>query len=352
MGVARPSKNGLKLSKLVTVGEDNRAILSKIISFKAQDYPFVEYKINNRHPGLIVHLIWRTAGNPDQIHNTRLHWRGDKTTVINMAKLDRWQGNITELGLDIYGDLRDKPLTVEGLTLTPYSSGAAFFTAWSEWAAFHGWDQTSINYLPGTPKNPIISPAVSAAAWVSLALLFLAVTHFFIKTHNIVTYGATILIPWISLDMLWQEELNAQLTETKYLFAGKTLHEKYLAGSDREFYLYAKHLKEDVLPEPGVRIFLLHNSAGHNYERLRTQFHLLPHNIYNYGHIPQPHHTNAGDYILVLETIPKLKYNHDSKRLTWDHDGKQQSLKANLIDTGRVGSLYKVPEIEDGQAHE
>lgn len=121
----------------------------------------------------------------------------------------------------------------------------------------------------------------------------------------------------VGLYLLWQGELETQLNETTYLFAGKTQHEKHLAETDSELYSYAQHLKGEVLPKPCVRIFLLHNSRGHNYTRLRTQLHLLPHNIYNYGRRPQIKHTRPGDYILVLGTIPGLNFNPKRSILTW-----------------------------------
>ena len=71
------------------------------------------------------------------------------------------------------------------------------------------------------------------------------------------------------------------------LFSGKTMHERHLADEDSEFYSYAKRLKAEVLPAKPSRIFILHESLEHDYERLKTQFYLLPHNIYNYGRFPQ-----------------------------------------------------------------
>jgi len=338
LGGAKKSATALQLAEL---SEDGRAILSKRIQFKAEDYPFVNYQITNRHPGTVIYLIWRTADNPEEIKNTRLYWSGDKATSINMAKFEKWSGNITELGLDIYGDLRDKPLVVENLAVAPYSWRFVMSTIWSEWTAFHGWDQTSINYLRGTPENPILSPTVAAAAWAGLALLLSIIPYIFRKSQNVVAYGAAILIPWISLDILWQGELDTQLKETKYLFAGKTQHEKHLAEPDSELYSYAQHLKDEVLPKPGARIFLLHNSRGHNYRRLRTQFHLLPHNIYNYGRHPQSKHTRPGDFILVLGKIPGLAFNPTLSVLKW---GKNNTLNVNQIDKTPIGTLYQLPD--------
>ncbi len=345
LGGARKSSTARRLEKL---SKEGRAILSKQIQFKAGDYPFVSYQLTNRHPGVFVYLIWRTAGNPGEIETTPLYWSGDKVTSINMSKFKKWRGNITELGLDVYGDLRGEPLIIESLTIAPYSWWTVVSTVWSEWTAFHGWDQTSINSLRGTPKHPVLSPTVAGAAWTGLALLLLLVLHLFRKSHNAIACGATILIPWIALDLLWQSELNTQLQDTKYLFAGKTQHEKHLAEIDSDLYLYAQHLKEEVLPTPGARIFLIHNLPGHDYTRLRTQFHLLPHNIYNFGRRPQPKHTRPGDFILVLGDVPELTFNPSLSVLKW---GGKNSLNVTQIDKTAVGTLYQLP-YDRGDSHD
>jgi len=337
-GSARKSVTALQL---VELSEDGRAILSKRLQFKAEDYPFVHYQITNRHPGTVIYLIWQTADKPGEIKNTRLYWSGDKVTSINMDKFEEWSGNITELGLDIYGDLREEPLFVESLTVEPYSWGAVTSTILSEWTAFHGWDQTSINHLGGTPQNPVLSPTMAGAAWSGLALLLLIIPYIFTKNHNVIAYSVAIFIPWVGLDLLWQGELDTQLKETKHLFAGKTQHEKHLAETDSKLYSYAQHLKDEVLPKPGARIFLLHNSRGHNYTRLRTQFHLLPHNIYNYGSLPQTQHTRPGDFILALGKIPGLRFNPKLSALTW---GKNNSLTVTQIDQTPVGTLYQLKD--------
>lgn len=339
LGRAKPSSTALEL---VELSQDKRAILSKLfINIKASDYPFVSYQITNANPGTSIRLLWRTAQDPNDVTTTPLYWGGDKPTSINMAKHQQWRGNITELGLSIYGDLRDQPLIVDKLTLAPYSWGAVLSTIWSEWTVFRGWDQSSINYLLGTPNNPILSPTVAAAAWAGLALLLLATPYFFTKTHNLIGYVAAILIPWISLDLLWQGELSTQLDETKYLFAGKTQHEKHLADGDADIYQYAQYLKNEVLPEPGFRLFTLHDQTDiMRYRDMKTRYYLRPHNSLPAYHwlLPRKYMID-GDYVLILGEIDGLTYSPDQKILQWP-DSKP--LPVTLIDTSPSGTVYKV----------
>ena len=151
--------------------------------------------------------------------------------------------------------------------------------------------------------------------------------------------GSTILIPWLTIDLLWQHELDTQQAETRYLFSEKTMNERHLVDEDSDIYRYANRLKMSVLPQTASRLFILHDSVEHNYERLKTQFYLLPHNIYNYGRFPEKRFLSQGDFILVLGTIPGLKYNESSETLAW---GKGQQLQARLLDSDERGMLFMV----------
>jgi len=96
-----------------------------------------------------------------------------------------------------------------------------------------------------------------------------------------------------------------------------------------------------VLPRPGARIFILADNRGelHEYGRLKTQFHLLPHNIYNYGDLPSRRHVRDGDYLLVMGDIAGLEFEPDKEVLRW---GEGERLKVTLVDQHPVGSIYRV----------
>jgi hypothetical protein len=335
-----------KILDLQQLSDGGRALLMRRTHLKAAEYPFVQFRIANRHPGEIVYLLWRTAEKPQNIHNTPLYWSGDGLTSLNLAKIADWQGSISEVGFDIYGDLRKQPLEIHNLTISPYSSKTLISTIWSEWGAFEGWTQKSINYLNGTPKNPVLSPTIALAAWSGLAMVLLALAQFIQKGRDIVSFGAAALLPWIILDLLWQTNLTTQLSETRISFQDKSLHEKKLADHDGDLYRYAHYLKNNVLPEPGPRIFLLHDSDiydGHIFHRLRTQFHLLPHNTYNFDRYPQPAYLKSGDYIITLGAIGGLSFNRADNTLHWGNDS---SLVVTLIDSHPSGNVYKVGAAE------
>ena len=136
--------------------------------------------------------------------------------------------------------------------------------------------------------------------------------------------------------LLWQRNLSTQLDETRTLYAGKTQNEKHLAGREAALYKYAQHLKNEVLPEPGVRIFLLHDSVLRSYRRLKAQYYLLPHNLFNFDKFPRKSALQPGDYLLVLDEIEGLDFNAESSNLEW----RGQHIPVERVDSISPGTLY------------
>jgi hypothetical protein len=177
---------------------------------------------------------------------------------------------------------------------------------------------------------------LAIAAWSGLACLLLALASPVARSPRPLGFLFAVAVPWLAIDLLWQSSLFRQLDETRHLFAGKTQQEKHLAGQDNELYRYAAYLKAEVLPEPGTRIFLLYDTAHMTSTRLRAQYYLLPHNIYNYDRFPRPEYSAPGDYVLVLGEVQGLAYERGALR--W----AEQSLPAEPVDLHPMGSVYRI----------
>lgn len=334
----KTTDNGLNLYSLA--GElEGRSLLTRRTNLRASDFPFFEYNISGRHPGTTVYLRWRTAENTEETFNAKLDWSGDRKTVFHLGGLENWRGTITEIGLDIYGDLRGQPILIEELAASPYSTGSLLATIWSEWTLFETWNQASINNLQGTKKGALLSPTMAAISWISCALLILSTLRLTRWRPRLLSYGLALAIPWIAIDLMWQRDLSTQLDETRKLFGNKTVSEKHLGDIDSHIYSYATRLKDTVLPSSPARIFLIHAAPGHNFERLKTQYYLLPHNIYNFGHQPPSAAVRPGDYILALGNQPDMRFEERQGRLVWT-DG--YSLSISLADRDTRGALYRV----------
>jgi hypothetical protein len=338
MGAAQTNDDAIQITGFERHGGLDYAIVTVNTSFRASDFPFLTYKINGRHPDLRVSLIWRTEETPSELYRYDLPWNEDKPSSIALGSNPEWRDQVIEIGLRVTGEPRESPLVVWHLTLEAHSWRGVINSMWSEWTTPRGWNQHSINLLRGTITRHSLSPTVVIAAWAGAALVLLAGMGQYRNRHDFPSYGAVLLIPWIVLDLFWQHELSAQLIETKHLFGGKTTHEKHLADIDSDIYRYISRLKEQVLPPSPSRIFILHNSEGHNFVRLKAQYYLLPHNVFNHGKKPSSRGIESGDYILILGDSPDSTYLEHSGILVW---AENYSLKADLIDSDPGGALYK-----------
>ncbi|MGL4564321.1 MAG: hypothetical protein ACRCVD_03430 [Halioglobus sp.] len=340
MGTTRFEGDALVLEGLATEG----ALVSHTIELKAESHPHLRYRFEGLQPGLQVKFFWRTATTGAEMFAASLPGNGDRAATANLAAQPGWRGTITDIALYVTGDLRGQDLVIPGISLDPYTWQGMLAAVFCEWTGFRGWTPASINALAGTPDAPLaetLSPTVAAAAWAGLALVFLLGSGVLVGRKYPISYGAVILIPWMAVDQLWQFELGTQLQETRLVFGGKTTHQKHLADLDGQIYSYAKRLKDHVLPPSPARVFILHDSWDHNLFRLKTQYYLLPHNIYNFGLTPPVGRVQPGDFILVLGSVPDLRFDANSQQLEWTG----QSLPVKALDNDPLGSLFRVVPI-------
>lgn len=327
----------LAVTELRHGADDDRAIATVLRRFNASDFPVIEYQLAGHHLETYVYFIWRVAGDPETVFNMPVTLDAGRGGTLRLGGHESWTGQITEIGFDIYGVLPE-PLLIESLTLlpSPRTWREALIGVWEDWSYFKGWSHRSINSLGAVHRPGGLSPVLAIAAWSGLACLLLALVLPVASTPRPLGFLFAVAVPWLAIDVLWQSSLFRQLDETRHLFAGKTQQEKHLAGQDNNLYRYASYLKAEVLPAPGTRIFLLHDTAHMTYTRLRAQYHLLPHNTYNYDRVPRPEYSAPGDYVLVLGKVQGLVYERGALR--W----AEQSLPAKLVDLHSMGSLYRI----------
>jgi hypothetical protein len=341
MGAASVQGETLVITRPAIHQGQEHSLVSAFTKFTADDYPFLRYAIDGLRAGQRLNLIWRTARKPEEPFRTPLSHNRGRVSTFKLSNDPNWYGTITEIGVHIAGDLSDEPIRVQMLSLEPSSWGRWLAALWSEWSSFKGWSQRSINYVKGDPRpfgTEILSPVVAMAAWAGIALLILYIWDRLQGLYRPVGYALAVFVPVIALDLLWQRELSTQLGETRRLFADGTMHEKRMADYDSDLYSYATRLKSGSLHVEPARIFLLHDSDGLNHDRLKAQYHLLPHNVYNYGRYPVPAATRPGDYILSLGAIPDLSYDAARGRLNW---GGNLNLPVELVDRDGERLLFR-----------
>ncbi len=425
IAIGKGDHEGGKL-RLLELDEAKSAVISsKRAKFNASQYPVVEYKVTGRTPGATVVLYWRTVTHNHKTLFAKLHWNGDYLSAYNMGNEPEWKGAVTELGVSVSGDLRDQPITIEQITFSPLTVKSLLLLVWTEWNAFEGWSQKSINAIKGMPENALISPVVVAAAWCGLAMALYSLWLFFYRTpkvrfelemedvrrpvrhaevngdapgegqHPIApkpnslhsskgrnsdlqapdsrhsgagrnpqpstnkkpqntrlsitrqiwdfkTIVTMFMIAWFALDGKWQVNLWRQLADTKYLFAGKSHHEQHLAAEDAAIYIYAKRLREKVLPEKPVRIFVF-SESHRSFWRVRLMYYLSPHNVYNFGKYSSSRwlskYFTPGDYVIMLQPSPIPVFDEKSGILHW---GPKQRFYAHHVDHDRFGDTFVI----------
>ena len=347
MGSAKFDANGLQITALQNTNNQGDAVVSWQGRFQANDYLLLTYRLQKKDAHLKVEFFWRTLQDSQNFSFMPMHPNKGKPSTLALGLDPNWQGTVIQIGIHVAspyvtGEL-DQPVEIRDLALRPYSwqgslaaTWSQFTATWSQWTEFRGWSQRSINHLQRTSP----SATVAMAAWGGLASVLLLGAGLVTRTTEITRYAVAMLIPWITLDLVWQGELSDQLQQSKGQFAEKSVHEKHLASMDRHLYAHAKRLKDHILPTTPARIFILHHATGHNYERLKAQYYLLPHNIFNYGNTPPIGGVKPGDYILSLRDSADMTFSPDEGVLLW---GENLRLGAEEIDKDPMGTLYRVP---------
>lgn len=307
---------------------------------QAQEYPLLRYQIDTEFPGPALKLIWRTEAEPEVLKSADLQGTEGGSAWLELSRSPDWTGALLEIGVYAYTDDEDDALSIAHLTLEPADWRGNIASYWSDLTGFRGWTSRTINQMYGAVDTKVLSPVLAAAAWSALAVILLLVSGLFTRIQAS-ALAAAVVLPWIALDLFWQKELMSQLIQTRDQFAGKTVEEKHLADVDRHIYRYIMRLKQDVLPQQNARILILHNSHSHNFTRLKAQYYLLPHNVYNYGRVPPDYGLETIDYVLVLGEVPRIQYDAQAEALVWKNG--RRSLPAELLDDDFMGRLYRVP---------
>ncbi len=324
---------------IVTGLSDGRAILQADLSAPAAQYPFMKLQTTGLQPDIELELYWRTTEEPNENLGAVLHPGRDGSYYFNLGSEDKWRGTINTLALGIYGDLHGQPLELQSLSLHGFSPKLLLATLWQEWSGYRVWDMTSINRLEGIPPKGLQYLTPLLAVWSALACLVVLLLSKPLGLSRPLAIGMALIVPWLTLDGLWQRQLSKQLIETRLAYDGIPTQHRHISPRDARLYDYVTRLKQEILTTESPRIFVVHQSHGHDFDRLRVQYHLLPHNVYNFGVHPPAGSVRAGDYILLLGGIGDNQYDPDTHSLT---SRQENPISVELVDTDALGNLFRV----------
>ena len=68
------------------------------------------------------------------------------------------------------------------------------------------------------------------------------------------------------------------------------------------------------------------------------QYHLFPHNVFNYWHEIEPKRLREDDHIIVMRQAPGVSYEPNTGSL----GSRRGSVRARLLHQNAIGVLYKV----------
>jgi len=313
--------------------------------FDAQTYSTLRFHLDSESPHPTVNLTWRSEEDPQAVHSTPLDASMDPSTaLVDLGDHPQWKGAIVELGVYVIAQRANQKMTIGDLQVGKGSWRTALEGRWKDWTHFRGWSQRSINYLYGTQVDRDTSPAVVFALWCGLAaVIAYLLTRLFRslaqRTFAGVTFLCIVFIVWVALDLLWQSQLDAQVASSRITFGGKSVIQKHEADFDAPYFRYAAHLKQTFLPQNPARMFIVHEAITHDFERLKMQYYLLPHNSYNFRKGPSSTLFRKGDYVLVLGEQDYPRYDQSSQKLRWEHGKK---LRVRVVDEHAMGTLYQV----------
>lgn len=281
----------------------------------AEAFSQLRLHLEGLHPRQQVLLFWRTTTAPTQQRFIKLENLPNGVSWHTLPADDVWEGQILEVAVGVFGRGKPQALTLHSLTLAGTDRSTLAQRALEEWRRFVPWLQSSTNrYDPGRGAT-IWEPGAAAALWAGLALLILVtwvlLTRGYRSPRGPVIAGlCSVFLPWLCLDLLWQEQLQQQLTVTRARYAGLDQQAKHQREDDANLQAFAAELQQQLVPLRGKRVFLLNDlDVGHKYHRLRLQFHLLPLNIHNYGrYLLPPGQMRPGDHVLLLEPATTVEF--------------------------------------------
>lgn len=327
-------------SKLAAV--PGRTVLRAGVELDAGAFPQLELELAEFPPGTRLHLLWRSGQSGGGVFSTELTGVTEGSSWHSLADRTQWKGAIVEIGLIAVGGPQRSVPRVAGAHFHGAGRRALIERLKAQWTRFEPWRMGSLNRYAGARGDVILHPAGAFMAWSALALmLFLALARYLRLPRSALAAGALLVLflPWMGLDRLWQAQLEGQLAATHDRFGGLTQAEKHEREMDVEIQHYAERLERIFPKRPEHRIFLLHSSKGHNFWRLRLQFHLLPRNIYNFG-LALLSEMRAGDHVLVLGEIDRIRYDEAQGVLS---DG-ERAWRAQLVDRSAYGRVFRLEE--------
>ncbi len=251
--------------------------------------------------GAQVFIAWKTASGQEGLRQFPAP-TAPEALSLSMACESTWTGAAGEIGLGILIPAGNTA-SVKSISLLAPTLLSAYLDRLREWTAFRGWRASDINFYTGThiadqscAPVPLFALALGMALTAYLGWLLVSGKR---ARFNWRVAGGLLLACWISLDLMWQVRLGAQVADTRAVFAGKDSTEKLMSSGDATVVSLAAAVKA-ALQGDSPRVFL---ASDNDYGAMLSAYYLAPVNTYWHRHgpeLPDHQYLATGDYILLV----------------------------------------------------
>lgn len=306
---------------------------------EAAAYPFLHLSLDESSKNLQVFISWKTSEKDNNNYMYPLENKSRESLWLATSELPGWAGHISGLHLVFVGRAGET-VGIRDFSLFPTSPSRQLQAIVSDLTSYEPWNRAAMNTHTGVTKVSSFYPVPLMVAYLILCLLGYGLLLLLFRATLKFNRGVVALIflaCWISLDMVWQNQLLRQLADTYHQFSGKNTQEKLAVGPDGNLYKFISQVKPLLTPGD-ARVFV---SSSDEYQGQRGAYFLYPRNVY----WREPHHIfpsenlwRSGDYILLINPT-KQRFN---RRLNQVFLPGCCVLGAELILANHNGTLLRV----------
>jgi hypothetical protein len=302
----------------------------------ARDYPYLHIELVDPPKGLSLAITWKTR---EGYHALTFEAGTQKSLWIATAELPDWNGDVSSLGLLLYGQ-PGQTVRIQDFTVYPASPWRQLAAIYSDLTGFIPWNRAAMNTYTGVSHLSSFYPIALTVTFLGLCLLAYGVLLLAFRKRVHFDWSVIALLflaCWVILDLVWQNRLLQQLADTHRLFSGKSTAEKLAAGPDAKLVNFVSQI-EPLLGADNARVFV---ASSDQYSGMRTAYYLFPRNVFWSLHLQElPVNTflRKGDYIALVKPTD-LRFNEEFGAL---FGPERARLRAQLLYTDRAGSLLRL----------
>lgn len=325
-------------------GADNLVlILTPPLGVSAADYAQVSWETIGLRAEQEFQVVWTTSNAPGRAIVYQPTAAELEQSTANLGAHPAWAGRINNIGLLLRGPLHE-PLLISSLGLASARGGCSgsVLKAAAAWSHRESWSQRSINFtLSREPSAFGVSPPLVLALWVALTTL---ITVVICRRCRVSSFAVGVLsltvLAWFVLDLRWQGQLLARLTDSHQRYAELDDDSRPQAAPDGRLFKLVEALRTQLPSEPS-RILIISDEVG-GYLTGRTRYHLLPHRVHsNLVRLPSADEVAPGDYLFLMAPLQSVRY--DLNRKTLNMNGTSLSVEPVWAAEG-FGQLFRVRE--------